>query len=94
MIWFFIGIFTFGLVEIFIIGHEHDNDEEIFDIKEPSIQKTPSIQTNGLRNRKPAKKEVKTKHDNGLSEQANKHLHRTSLITFMALFLHNIPEGK
>ena len=58
---FFIGILLFGILEKYVIPHEHDHEEK-------------------------PKKKSKVHKD-------AKQLMRTSLITFVAMALHNLPEG-
>jgi zinc transporter, ZIP family len=74
MIYFFLGVLSFGvLAEIIIPGVDQQDQKK--DKKEPTGKKRVA---SGIKNV-------------GRSDQLE--LYRTSLITFIAMALHNIPEG-
>lgn len=75
MIYFFIGVIAFGVLEHVIIPEHSDDDHDEHEHKE----KKP---------RKSLKDKEKT-----VKEKDALELYRTSLITFIAMALHNIPEG-
>jgi zinc transporter, ZIP family len=66
MIYFFLGVFAFGILEKVILP-EHEEE------KKPAKKKKVAVQ--------------------GISSKDALKLYRTSLITFIAMALHNIPEG-
>ena len=73
MIYFFIGVLVFVILDRFIIPEEHEHSEE----------------SNEKKKRTSAKK-----RSNSISKKVNNDfwtLHRTSVITFVAMALHNIP---
>jgi ZIP family zinc transporter len=67
MIYFFLGVIAFGVLEEFIIPHEAEQKE--------------------------VKKGKKSTGVRDINQKDQMELYRTSLITFIAMALHNIPEG-
>ena len=118
MLYFFIGVALFGLLEIVIMPqHNHDDDDEEeeghshkHEEKKSLLKKTKAAAIAETRksprtpkkagSKKVAKKgedeedeeEVASKIE-GISKKDALALYRTSLITFIAMGLHNIPEG-
>jgi ZIP family zinc transporter len=75
MIYFFIGVVAFAILEEIII---------------------PGVETDEAHEGKEATKGKKNKNSGGIKNVSRKdqlELYRTSLITFIAMALHNIPEG-
>ncbi|KAI8899168.1 ZIP zinc transporter-domain-containing protein [Globomyces pollinis-pini] len=81
MVFFFLGVVAFGVLEGFIIPHDHDEDEH-----DHSHDKKKDSHNN-------KQKQSKTEIEEKLAKKEAKELFRTSLITFIAMALHNIPEG-
>ncbi|KAJ3187686.1 hypothetical protein HDU85_006079 [Gaertneriomyces sp. JEL0708] len=98
MLWFFGGVAAFGVLEEIILpgedGHDHDS---------PPVSPVTAPESNVSHN---AKHEKGTGKDGNSSANAKgvaaatdvddkkkRELFRTSLITFLALTLHNLPEG-
>jgi zinc transporter, ZIP family len=93
MIYFFAGILGFGVLEFLVIPllvpHNHDHEH-----KSPA----PSTQTKPRTRSSPKKAENSTKKQQeegikSISKQDAFELYKTSVITFIAMSLHNIPEG-
>jgi ZIP family zinc transporter len=76
MIYFFIGIVCFGVLENFIIPHDQHEDQKQASKRNKAGSK--SKDSKGIKN---------------VSRNDANELYRTSLITFIAMALHNIPEG-
>lgn len=72
MVFFFLGVGVFGILEKFIIPHEHVKEE---------------LDANAAQKETSSEKTLRIKAQEALD------LYRTSLITFIAMALHNIPEG-
>ncbi|KAJ3030216.1 UNVERIFIED_CONTAM: hypothetical protein HDU68_009740 [Siphonaria sp. JEL0065] len=101
MLYFFVGVVVFGIIEaVFLDEHDHDHSTH----NEDSHTNSESDKKSRSRSRSPSKKKEKDekkvnhkKQDNKpvdiASEKGKKQLMRTSLITFWALLLHNMPEG-
>ncbi|KAJ3337637.1 hypothetical protein HDU91_001417, partial [Kappamyces sp. JEL0680] len=91
MTYFFIGVLLFGLLELIVMpGHSHEDHDDHTHKDEPSTPRSPRK----MQTRK------KSKNDGGrdgpvknISKEEAAALYRTSLITFIAMTLHNIPEG-
>jgi ZIP family zinc transporter len=83
MSYFFIGAAIFVLLEL-VIMQEHSHDDEGHD---DGPEKTP------MTRKSPRKKKEKKGSVKNINEKESKALYRTSLITFVAMALHNIPEG-
>ena len=90
MIFFFLGVLAFGVLEFVIIpstGHEHDDDDG-HDHEGKVKSKSPSKRVTRSSAKKPQEGNVAN-----ISKRDALDLYRTSLITFIAMALHNIPEG-
>jgi ZIP family zinc transporter len=91
MIYFFIGVLAFGILEHVIIpdhsdhDHEHEHERKESKKSQKDIPNHSDLDHEHEHERKESKKSQKEK--NALE------LYRTSLITFIAMALHNIPEG-
>ncbi|KAJ3208995.1 hypothetical protein HDU82_001583 [Entophlyctis luteolus] len=94
MLYFFVGVVVFGILEaVFLDDDEHDHSAH--DAAKEKKSRSRS------RSRSPSKgvegKKVHSKSSDGTvdinSEHGKRQLLRTSLITFWALLLHNMPEG-
>ena len=96
MVYFFVGVVLFGLLETVIIPHgADDSHNHTLDNIEKVQEKSPSLKRGTSTRGK--KKKVEIKHEHGgiknISSSDADDLYRTSLITFIAMALHNIPEG-
>jgi ZIP family zinc transporter len=97
MLWFFIGVAAFGFLELIVLPGDHDHDHDHISISveaesEISEAESPPRRA-GLRKRS-VKKSTSTKSNNYKTKSSSeKELKRTGLVTFLALFMHNIPEG-
>lgn len=107
MTWFFTGVFVFGILEIYVIPHEHEHGEgEAKDHTRlpeapsmapdtPSKRSTRSSTASRSRSKSPSKRELSPskKPVSAASKKERAKMLRTSLITFLAMGLHNLPEG-
>ncbi|ORY53054.1 Zip-domain-containing protein [Rhizoclosmatium globosum] len=95
MIYFFVGVAVFGVIEaVFLDDHGHDDGEADHD--HTHDDKDHGHDDKNDKNEKKEKKDKKKKESGVVdinSEKGQKQLMRTSLITFWALLLHNMPEG-
>jgi len=99
MIYFFIGVAIFAALEALVSGnHDHEvsstaTSPKIQDVASDNEEEEGSRRP-GLRKRKPAA-DTKSPATRSKSRSAReKHdLKRMGFITFLALFIHNIPEG-
>lgn len=82
MIWFFVGVAAFGVLEYFMhdLDH-HDHQEDAVETKQEA-PRTPMKQK--------ASKPVKSSEK---ETKEAKQMAKTLAMTFIALFLHNLPEG-
>ncbi|KAJ3034788.1 hypothetical protein HDV00_004650 [Rhizophlyctis rosea] len=85
MIWFFFGVAAFGVLEAWILpdDHGHDHGDGAHDHKEEHHEK--ETEKKGKAKGGKGKKKAITK--------MQRELLRTSTVTFIALTLHNLPEG-
>jgi ZIP family zinc transporter len=95
MNWFFIGILIFGILELYIIPENHEEESihavavgspVIASTDSPNPTPQPSHKKGTTRSKSPRRAPKTT------SKEKEKML-RTSFITFLALGLHNLPEG-
>lgn len=98
MLYFFIGVVLFGALEM--LAHQHspseatDDVDEDVDDKVDKIDVTDTINSKrpGMRQRKAASSRKKAASSKKGSDVSSSELHRMGMITFVALFIHNIPE--
>ncbi|KAJ3045554.1 hypothetical protein HDV00_009211 [Rhizophlyctis rosea] len=83
MTWFFIGIAAFGILEEWILPHDHDDEEE--DHLHPPQDTKVSSSTQLAQSTTTANPTTKPKPPTTLS--------RTSTITLLTMTLHALPEG-
>ena len=76
MMYFFIGVILFGVLEHLILPDDGHEEEE--SPKKKTRSKSKQDEPQGIAN---------------ISKKDALELYRTSLITFIAMALHNIPEG-
>ncbi|KAI9342924.1 ZIP zinc transporter-domain-containing protein [Obelidium mucronatum] len=89
MLYFFVGVVVFGVIEaVFLDDHNHDVDEHSHEHTE---NESKDVKSKRQVDKRTPKKSVETVDIH--SEKGKKQLMRTSLITFWALLLHNMPEG-
>ncbi|KAI9095136.1 ZIP zinc transporter-domain-containing protein [Phlyctochytrium arcticum] len=85
MLWFFGGVVAFGILEEVILHGDHESDEPP---PSPIEKSSPDGQASISKNQNTSDPA------NPLTDpKTKKELLRTSLITFLALSLHNLPEG-
>jgi ZIP family zinc transporter len=78
MVYFFIGVILFGILEHLILPDDGHEEESSPKKKTRSKSKQKPEEPQGIAN---------------ISKKDAMELYRTSLITFIAMALHNIPEG-
>ncbi|KAJ3021372.1 hypothetical protein HKX48_008689 [Thoreauomyces humboldtii] len=94
MMWFFSGVVVFGVLEECILpedhGHDHDDDD-----KEKKVVAEEATKGRVLKEvaKDAAGKDVTTGKFAGPTDKERRDLMRSSLITFVALAMHNLPEG-
>lgn len=83
----------FGLLELLVHSyHDHDDHDDSFSEKDSLISNSSETpKREGLRKRKVTRKSGSVERSNDNSSET-KELKRMGLITFIALFVHNIPE--
>jgi ZIP family zinc transporter len=82
MLWVFVGILVFGLLE-WIVDYTDASGENSNAVASPSTRKRRSTRS----------KSTASPKKNSKADADARQLLRTSYITFVALFLHNLPEG-
>jgi zinc transporter, ZIP family len=86
------GIIIFGVLEAFVIPHEHEHEEED-EPPTPAYEK-PILRRRGKDTEAPSPAVASpSKNKKRRESRRTKQLMRTSLITFIAMALHNLPEG-
>ncbi|KAJ3290976.1 hypothetical protein HK104_006393 [Borealophlyctis nickersoniae] len=87
MLWFFGGVLAFGVLEGFVLPDDHGHDHDNAHIE-------GSSGGTGASPKKGGKKSKATAQANGVAPTVReRELMRASTITFLALTLHNLPEG-
>ena len=93
MIYFFVGILAFGLLELIVlpllVPHDHDHDHSTSTAK----VKTRSPRSSPKKAEKSPKKQPEVEGIKNISKEDAYELYKTSVITFIAMAMHNIPEG-
>ncbi|KAJ3052272.1 hypothetical protein HK097_006592 [Rhizophlyctis rosea] len=90
MTWFFIGVAAFGILEAWILPDDHDHDH---DSSKHSSKHSDSETSSTEGKPKSPKKGKKAKKASKELDTLKRDLLRTSTVTFLALTLHNLPEG-
>ncbi|KAJ8331010.1 hypothetical protein O5D80_001019 [Batrachochytrium dendrobatidis] len=116
MLWMFVGVLIFGLLEVLLLDHGHDehdehsehietdavfSDENLSDhaasprTKRKNAASTPTKKPVSSTRKRSASisKKVSVTSKSTISKKEKKELMRASFITFVALAMHNLPEG-
>jgi zinc transporter ZupT len=93
MAYFFAGVVLFALLELLVApAHDHDGESHSGHI-DPSDADLDTPKKAGLRKRKNATKPTtRSSSKSAKSRGETAELKRMGMITFLALFIHNIPE--
>lgn len=93
MIWFFAGILLFGILEIYVIPEDHEEHEQAARVAAPVLL-TPQSSPRATRSKgRRAQSPTKSPKAASKEQKEKERMYRTSLITFLAMGLHNLPEG-
>ncbi|KAI8825304.1 ZIP zinc transporter-domain-containing protein [Fimicolochytrium jonesii] len=99
MFWFFGGVAVFGVLEEVIMpSHDHDEEDGHDHEHEKTVKGSPKGKKGGKNNvnskgEKTDSSTTTTTAEPALSAKERRDLLRSSLITFVALAMHNLPEG-
>jgi ZIP family zinc transporter len=99
MIFFFAGVVLFAFLELIVMPVAHNHDMEHHQHHHLDKTETP-VKAKGTRSTRSSSKKIQKEKDTSLNQPVANishtdaaDLYRTSLITFIAMALHNIPEG-